>query len=221
MNKLVTSLVMGACATLLAVAAPVASAQSNWENSTFTVTEPLDVGGFVLPPGTYLIKVVMLQSNRNTIQVTNTEQTKVFANVLCTPHPIREGEVIPSSRYIYYSDSAGRPTALRTWFARDTPNGQDIVYPKRRAMELAAAAKQPVIAIPDEVKEAQYETAPITVVTPELEVKSYEAPAPTIIAEAVPAKKLPKTASHVPLVALLGFVSLGGALGLRTLISRT
>jgi len=86
MNKLVTSLVMGACATLLAVAAPVASAQSNWENSTFTVTEPLDVGGFVLPPGTYLIKVVMLQSNRNTIQVTNTEQTKVFANVLCTPH---------------------------------------------------------------------------------------------------------------------------------------
>ncbi len=222
MKKLMTCLALGTFATLLGVvSAPVAYAQSNKENSTFTVTEPLDVGGFTLQPGTYLIKVVMLASDRNSIQVTNVEQTKVFANVLSTPHPIRADEVVPSSRYIYYATAPGQPKALRTWFARDTEKGQDIIYPKRRAMELAAVAKEPVIAIPDEVKEAEYKSVPIAVVTPDLQVKPYAEPAPpVVVAEARPLKQLPATASHIPLFAALGLLSLGGALGLRILTNR-
>jgi hypothetical protein len=222
MKKLMTCLALGTFATLLGVvSAPVAYAQSDKENSTFTVTEPLDVGGFTLQPGTYLIKVVMLASDRNSIQVTNVEGTKVFANVLSTPHPIRADEVVPSSRYIYYATAPGQPKALRTWFARDTEKGQDIIYPKRRAMELAAAAKEPVIAIPDEVKEAEYKSVPIAVVTPDLQVKPYAEPAPpVVVAEARPLKQLPATASHVPLFAALGLLSLGGALGLRILTNR-
>jgi hypothetical protein len=231
MKKLMTCLALGTFATLLGVASTPAYAQSDRENSTFTVTEPVDVGGFTLQPGRYLIKVVMLESNRNMIQVTNEEQTKVFASVLATPHTIREGEAAPSSRYIYYTTAAGQPKALRTWFARDTTNGQDIIYPKRRAMELAALAKQPVIAIPDDVKETEYKTVPLTIVTPEQQVKPYEAPvvvvqkapepAPIAVAEARSETQLPKTASHVPLYAALGLVSLGAALGLRTLVNRT
>ena len=222
MKKLMTCLALGTFATLVGVAStPVAYAQSDRENSTFTVTEPVDVGGFTLQPGTYLIKVVMLASNRNMIQVTNVEQTKVFANVLSTPHPIRADEVVPSSRYIYYATAPGQPKALRTWFARDTEKGQDIIYPKRRAMELAAAAKEPVIAIPDEVKEAEYKSVPIAVVTPDLQVKPYAEPAPpVVVAEARPLKQLPATASHVPLFAALGLLSLGGAFGLRILTNR-
>jgi hypothetical protein len=232
MKKLMTCLALGTFATFLGVvSAPVANAQSDRENSTFTLTESVDVGSFTLPPGTYLIKVVLLESNRNTIQVTNVEQTKVFANVLATPHPIRVGEEVPSSRYIYYTTAAGQPKALRTWFARDTVNGQDIIYPKRRALELAAAAKEPVIAIPDEAKETEYKTVPLIVVTPEQTVKPYEQPvvvaqkapepAPVAVAEASPEKQLPKTASHVPLYAALGLLSLGAALGLRMLAHRT
>jgi len=218
MKKLMTCLALGTFATLLGVASTPAYAQSDRENSTFTVTEPVDVGSFTLPPGTYLVKVVMLESNRNMIQVSNVEQTHVFASVLATPHQIRADEEIPSTRYIYYATAAGQPKALRTWFPRDTSAGQDIIYPKRRAMELAAAAKLPVIAIPDEVKEAEYKSVPFTVVTPEQQVRPYEAPAPTLVAEARPL--LPKTASHVPLFAALGLLSLGGALGLRALTHR-
>jgi hypothetical protein len=220
MKKLMTCLALGAFATLLGVASTPAYAQSDRENSTFSVTEPIDVGAFTLPPGTYLIKVVLLESNRNMIQVTNVDQTKVFASVLATPHPIRADEEIPSTRYTYYATATGQPKALRTWFPRDTSNGQDIIYPKRRAMELAAAAKVPVIAIPDEVKEAEYKSVPLTIVTPERQVKPYEAPAPTLVAEAPPLKQMPKTASHVPLFAALGLLSLGGAFGLRALTNR-
>jgi len=228
MKKLMSCLALGAFATFLGVVSTPAYAQSDRENSTFTVTEPIDVGGFTLPPGTYLVKVVMLASNRNMIQVTNVEQTKVFASVLATPHAIRADEVVPSSRYTYYATAEGQPKALRTWFARDTTNGQDIIYPKRRAMELAAAAKEPVTAIPDEVKEAEYKSVPLTIVTPEQQVKPYEepvvvvqkAPAPIVVAEARP-QQLPRTASHVPLFAALGLLSLGGAFGLRALTNRT
>ncbi len=232
MKKLMTCIAMGTFATLLGVAsAPTAYAQSDRENSTFAVTEPIDVGGFTLQPGTYLIKVVMLASNRNMIQITNEDQTKVFASVLATPHQIRAGEAAPSSRYIYYTTAAGQPKALRTWFARDTLNGQDIIYPKRRAMELAAIAKEPVIAIPDDAKEADYKTVSFTVVTPEQEAKPYQEPVvvaqtapepapPVVVAEARPQPELPATASHVPLFAALGLLSLGGAFGLRALVNR-
>ncbi len=195
------------------------------------MTEPLEVGNFTLPPGNYVIRVVDLQSGRNTIQVTNADQTKVFATVLATPHPILVGEMAPSSRYIYYNTAPGQPKALRTWFARDTTNGQDIVYPKRRALELAAAAKEPVIFVPDEVKETEYKTAPLTLVTADQTVKPYEAPvvmvkkapepAPVAVAEASPEKELPRTASHVPLYAALGLLSLGAAFGLRAFANRT
>ena len=82
------------------------------------------------------------------------------------------------------------------------------------------AGEVAVIAIPDEVKEAEYKSVPLTVVTPELQVKPYEAPAPTVVAEARPLRRLPGTASHVPLFAALGLLSLGGAFGLRVLTNR-
>ena len=220
MKKLMTCLALGTFVALVAASAP-AFAQSDRENSTFTVTEPVDVGSFTLQPGTYLIKVVLLESNRNLIQVTNEDQTKVFANVLATPHALAANEAAPTSRYVYYATAPGQRKALRTWFARDTTNGQDIVYPKQRALELAAATKAPVIAIPDDVKETEYKSASLTVVTPEQQVKPYEAPAPAVmLAEARPARQLPATASHVPLFGMLGLLSLGGGLGLRILSTR-
>ena len=88
-------------------------------------------------------------------------------------------------------------------------------------MELAAAAREPVIAVPDEVKEAEYTVVPLEVVTPEQQVKPYVVPPPVVVAEARPVEKLPKTASRVPLFAALGLLSLGGAFGLRALASRT
>jgi len=217
----ITLLALGAFATLLVATAPAALAQSERENSTFTVTEPVDVGSFTLQPGTYLIKVVVLESNRNMIQVTNEDQTKVFASVLATPHAIVANEAAPTSRYVYYATAPGQRKALRTWYARETTNGQDIVYSRQRAMEIAVVAKAPVIAISDDVKETEYKTATLTIVTPEQQVKPYAAPAPVVmLAEAPPVRHLPATASPVPLFGLLGLLSVGGGLGLRILSTR-
>jgi hypothetical protein len=215
MKKLMTGLALGTFATFIGIAlAPVASAQTDVEQTQFTTTEPLDVGSVTLPPGTYVIRTLPLDSNRYTVRVTNADATTVFATVLAVPHPILMEEMAPEGRFIYYAAGPGQHKALRTWFPRDSTNGQDIVYPKHRALEIAAVAKAPVIAIPDEVKEADYKTTSLTVVTPEQAVKPYEAPPPVTVAEALP-PKLPATASQVPTFVALGLLFLGGGIAVR------
>ena len=229
MKKLMSCLALGACAMLLAVAtAPAAFAQSDPQQGTFTLTEPLDVGTVTLQPGTYLIRVVLIDSNRDMLQVTSPDRSKVFATVLSRPHVILDDEVMPESRYVVWATTPGQPQALKTWYARDRTTGHDIVYPQGRAIELAAAAKESVIAIPDAVTETEYKTAPFLVVTPDKTVKPYDAmaaqtpkrPAPVTVAEARPSEQLSKTASRVPLFAGLGLLSLAGAFGLRALANR-
>ena len=215
MKKLITGLALGTFATFIGIApAPVASAQSDVEQTQFTTAEPLDVGSFTLQPGTYVIRTLPLDSNRYTVQVTNVEATTVFATVLAVPHPILMEEVVPEGRFVYFATGRGQRKALRTWFPRDSTNGQDIVYPKHRALEIAAAAKAPVMAIPDEAKEADYKTTSFTVVTPEQAAKPYEAPPPVMVAEAVP-PALPATASQVPTFLALGLLFLVGGIAVR------
>jgi hypothetical protein len=217
MKNLMAGLALGAIATLLLVPAPAARAQNEREYSTLTITEPVDVGSYTLQPGTYLTKVVVLSNGRHLVQVTNAEQTTIFASVLAVPHQILDDQKLPENRYVYYTTAPGQHLVLRTWFPRDTTDGEDITYPKRRAFELAAATKVPVVAVPDEVKESDYATTSLAVVTPERQVRPYEKPAPAVmLAEAVP-PGLPATASQVPFFAMLGLLFVGGAVAIRVL----
>ena len=235
MRRLTSWLTVGMCAMLLVLgSAPQASAQITLgEQAFFTLTEPMDVGGTILPAGDYQIKTVPALANRNLLQVWSGDQTTLFTTLLTVPH--HEGnqvEEIPESRYLYYPASDSHIRALRTWFDGNTPGsgGHDIVYPRQRAMELAALAKEPVVAIPDEVKVAEYETAPLVVVTPEKEVKPYEVAKvekkaavvePIKVAEVRPQpQRLPQTASNIPMYAGLGLLSLLGALGLGVIARR-
>jgi hypothetical protein len=222
MKALIGKLAAGLTIAILAgVVAATANAQGTNEKAFFTTTEQLDVGGTILEPGTYEISVVPGRLNRNMLRIWNADRSELFATILSVPHP--EGaaeEMVPENRYVYYPASANNVKALRTWFAPNTPasGGHDIVYPQSRALELAVLAEEPVVAVPDEVQEAELETAPLVVVTPKKEVTPYEeppkvqAPPPVRVAE-----RLPQTASNVPMWAGLGLLSLVAALGLGVL----
>src|SRR6185295_4500268 len=47
--------------------------------------------------------------------------------------------------------AAGQPQALRAWFYPGELWGQEFVYPKTKAVQLAQASNQPIPYIPDEV----------------------------------------------------------------------
>ena len=231
MKRLTSWLAVGLCASVVAVGfAATANAQGGpAEASLFTLTEPVNVGGTILQPGDYVIKVVSTQTDRKVVQVWSADKKTLFTTLLTVLHP--EGSRAPAreSRLVYYPAKDGQVKALKTWFSSVEPgrDGHDIIYSKRHATELAVVANEPVIAVPDEVKEAELITAPLVVVTPEKEEKPYE---PEEIALEEPPVRvadnssyrepLPQTASDVPLYAGIGLLSLLGALALGALARR-
>ena len=76
MKRLTSCLAVGICVVLLGfVFTANASGQGTVEKASFTLTEPLDVGGTILQPGDYQITVVRLQGDRNMLRVTNPNGT--------------------------------------------------------------------------------------------------------------------------------------------------
>src|SRR5262249_4252343 len=89
-----------AVAVCLAPAVP-AHAQIEREKSVFVLEQPMEIGAYVVPPGSYMIKVVKLSYNRNVVQVTTPDGRKVVASALATPHPKKVDETIPNTRFVY------------------------------------------------------------------------------------------------------------------------
>jgi hypothetical protein len=133
--------------------------------------------------------------------------------------------------------AAGEPEAIRAWFYPGNTWGQEFVYPKKRAIELAKITNLPVLAMPTELATnltlpvasaddppvVALKQAPIEAVTPTGDVvpvaEVVETP-PVQTAAAEPEKTLPKTASPLPLLALLGVLSLGAGFALLGLPKR-
>lgn len=209
----------------LMIAAPAAFAQTQ-ETSTLPVTEPLDVGGTILQPGNYVIRIVPTVGDRNRVQVLSTDLSKVYATVLTVPHDLEPGEEVPNTTFVYFPAGEGQPRALRTWFAPNSAMqaGHDIVYEESRAKQLARLAEGNVVAYRGEMTD----NTQLEVVTPQQTVETYTWTAPsttrtttttttTPMTSSVRSEpvEMPRTAGTTPLLALLGLVAVGGAVAVR------
>ena len=122
----------------------------------------------------------------------------------------------------------GQPEAIRSWFYPGRQWGDQFVYPKSRALELAKIVNEPVLATPVELATLPVEelkTAPVIAVKPTGEevavTEVVQAPPTEVAAAETPAPAtLPQTASYLPLVGLIGFVSLVASLGVLFLSKR-
>ena len=222
-----TRIVTVAACALLAVLAAVSVALAQIpEASYLTVDQPLDVGGTVLEPGVYVIKVLPNIRNRNILQITNEEGTKIFATVLSVPHPLAATEEMKSTKYVFYPASGEMPRALRTWYAPDSTSGggHDIVYPERRAMQIAAATNEPVIAYKGEQRTSAFDEAQLETVTPDRKIAEFvDRDSPGQVAElrhSEAGRELPRTAGNGGLLLLGGLFALGGAIAVRAAATR-
>lgn len=191
----------------------------DWNKKTvMTFSQPVEIPGQILPAGTYTIKLVDLAAERHIVQFLDADGIKVIATVLA----INNWRLQPTGETVVkFAERAGdRPEALKAWFYPGDNFGQEFVYPRHRAIELAVATKEPIPALVEETP-ADLKTAPIVAVTPEQK----EVPVAEVIATTPPAEEakplvaqntsLPKTAGLVPLIALLGLGSLGCALAVK------
>jgi len=184
-----------------------------------------------LPGGTYVFRLLDSQSARHIVQVTNPRGDKVYSTILAIP----DYRVNASSRTtMYFSERrAGAPAPLKSWFYPGDNFGHRFVYPKAQAIQVAAATNQPV---PSHTLEVVNTTppadAPVAVQTPEKKEVAY---APTVFddakdtagedgeaVKAAPAAtaSLPKTASPIHLIGLLGLLFGGISLFARRLVTR-
>jgi LPXTG-motif cell wall-anchored protein len=197
-----------------------------------TFDEPFEVPGVgaqTLPAGTYVFKLLDSASDRHIVQIFNQAEDHVFTTILAIPnYRLRStGKTVLTFR----ERGEGQPEAIHAWFYPGHEWGEEFVYPKTRALELAKIVNEPVLATPIDLPAPveALKTAPVIAVKPTGEevavTEVVEAPPVEVAnAEAPPATPtpatLPQTASHLPLVALIGLLSLGASLGLLFLAKR-
>jgi hypothetical protein len=187
------------------IALPAWAAENR--QTKLVLNEPTEIPGTVLQPGSYVIRVIDTRNEKEIVQFTSEDQTKVFATVLA----VRDYRVFTKghTEFTYFQRGEGRPAALKTWFYPGDNWGETFVYPKVQATELVAAAQEPV---PMTEEEPAKVTSEVQEVTPELEVVPFEAKEPE--------KTLPATSGDIGLIALLGLAALTGAAAVHTTRTR-
>ena len=210
-----------------------ASAQ-NWNKRTsVTFSAPVEIpgaGAQVLPAGTYVFRLLDSQSDRHIVQIFNKDESHLYATILAIPN--YRLQATDKTVMTFAERAVGEPQAIRAWFYPGDNSGQEFAYPKKRAVELAKVAKVPVLYIPDEV--APNIVAPVKTATEAPVIALKEVPLKAVkptgedvaIAEVIvpppvqTAATLPRTASDLPLLALMGFLCLSVGISLRALCAR-
>jgi hypothetical protein len=228
------ALVCTAAVALLVTLSPaVASAQPQNRRTTVTFGAPVEipgVGAQVLPAGTYVFRLLDTISDRHIVQIFNKAENHVYATIMTIPNYRRKAT--DETVMTFAERVAGEPQAIRVWFYPGDTWGQEFVYPKSRAVVLAAVSQTPVLYMPDSVAPnivapVQAPTDPPVVALKEAPIKAVtptgqDAPVSAVV-EAPPvtgAPRLPKTAGSVPLLALLGALCLGIGIISRGLCAR-
>ena len=215
----VVALIFCLCLVVLTM---VSSAKADEWNHKTTVTfdapvEVPGVGAQTLPAGTYVFKIADSLSDRHIVQIFNVAEDHVYTTILAIPNYRLKatGKTVVTFR----ERGEGQPEAIHAWFYPGKRWGQEFVYPKKRAIELAKIENEPILAMPIETTETvpveTLKTVPLAAVQPTGEevpvtavVQAPPAAAPAVPPATLVAETLPKTASSLPLVASIGLLSL-------------
>jgi LPXTG-motif cell wall-anchored protein len=240
--KYLSNIALAAFAGCLSLALLPNVQADDWNKKTnLTVGETIQMPSCCTPdhtvtlqPGEYVMVLVDSLSDRHIVRVFDKDQKNVITTILAIPNY----RLQPTGKTVlqYWEVPAGQPRALRAWFYPGDNFGQEFVYHKQKAVEIATFAKAPVPAVVVDLKaEDDLKTVPLVVVdetgktselaltAPEPAVTEPAQPqAPVETAAVVPTptpvepaqqtepveQTLPHTASAMPLLGLIGILSL-------------
>ena len=231
MNRIQTKAMLLTSIGFLAGLAPHVFADE-WDQKTIlTFNSPVEIPGRVLAPGAYVFKLADSSSDRNILQVFNRSEEHLYGTFLTIP----DRRLRPAGTAITTFDehASGSPEAVRAWFYPGEGFGHQFVYPKQKALALARANNITVPSMPDELAAYAMDSgimldAPHVIALKRAPLKAQMPDEQEIeIADALPEEappaaqrpaELPETASELPLIGVIGVLSLVAAiaaLGLR------
>jgi hypothetical protein len=219
---------------------------SEWDQKVVaTFDTPVEIPGQVLPTGTYVFKIFDSLGTRDVVQVSNADESKVLALTIAIPRY----RTNPTEKALFVFEERGSnlPQALEAWYYPGHTYGHQFIYSSRVTPE-AVTTNSAVTPAPSNESVANQPNAPdesSPVMSPEANTSE---PTPSDLAQSNQItdqtqttqsqttpntstttsgtsrdqsdEELPKTASTTPLIALIGILLLGGALGLKALVSR-
>jgi hypothetical protein len=229
-----------------AMAASIAVARADaWDKkTTVSFSTAVEVPGYVLQPGKYVMKLVDTSSDRHIVQFSNERGNHVYAAAQAI-NAYRKN-ITDKTAITFYEARAGQPEPMRTWFYPGDEFGQEFVYPKQHLDEIAAVTRTTTT-----TTTAAVEPSPVTVTEPVRDevatpVAAAEPPAsntdvvaaqtevnePVEIAQAAPSREvepippadnnipaapteLPHTASPLVEISLVGLIFVAGAITAR------
>src|SRR6266550_5897238 len=138
-----------------AILAPSAKADESNRKTVITFSGPVEIPGVhmtgwgVLPAGTYVFKIMDSQSDRHIVQIFSKDEKTVYATILAIPN--FRLQATDKTVITFRERPAGQPEALRAWFYPGRNWGEEFVYSKAMAIEIAKATNLPVLFTPAEI----------------------------------------------------------------------
>jgi len=247
------------CAMVALAAVAEARAAEPVKQTSFVINEQCEIPSMILEPGRYVFKLAEHEQQRNvldvfeTVQLWTGDETRLLSTLLTMPN--YDQPTTDKTVFTFFERSAKQPKALRIWFAPGRNYGQEFVYPKLQAVELAKSVGRTVLSMPVELPgdlgklaaaplpqpgaaraatpaaaapqpspppaktPSAASVAPPSVPAPARKVTSAEAPVQSRARAArepkMIASNLPKTASYLALLAVLGLVCIFAGVMLR------
>ena len=182
-------------------------------NTRINVSEPTEVSGTVLQPGTYTLKVLDFKDGKVQVQVSDENDKNIITTVVTQKvrRNLDTKQQTDEQAQFTYTSANGHP-ALDTWFYPGDEWGEKFMSGKATwvAENTGTVTQTPM---QTETKTTEIAEAPAPAPAP-APIAENSAPAP----EPAPAPtELPKTASDLPLLGLAGLLAVGGAAGVHLL----
>jgi len=124
----------------------VAAQQTVQDRTTFvTFSGPVSVPGRTLPAGTYTFRLADSPSDRHIVQILDRDGGKLVATMLAVPAERAEAEGDPV--ITFKETPSERPPAVHYWYYAGERQGNELVYPKYQAMQIASASGESVMSV--------------------------------------------------------------------------
>jgi len=203
-----------------------ARADSPAKSTTISIQTPTQVPGSVLPAGTYMFKNSGSQSGWNIVQIYNNDGSSLVTTVLTYPNPkvAANGQTV----IIYPANGAGSIPAMEGVVLAGDSTVEQFAYPKTMADQIGAAnhLRIPTTGTDDAYPSALPEaasswSAPVadnSVSDADANTNANTNADASMTAQNVPETQeheLPKTASPLPLIMLIGLMAIVGIVILR------
>ena len=143
---------MCCAAAIVALTAPLALAQggnAEWTKKTrLTFSAPVQIPGKTLPAGTYTFRVMDLIADRHVLQILDEKEADLIATVMAVSQTRMEQA---ENNVVMFSERpAGSPPAIKLWYYPGDKMGNEFVYPRAQAIEIAKSSNTTVLSRDDD-----------------------------------------------------------------------